>query len=106
MKDNVHTSRLSGVPVRVTTMIDGKTAKAIKTDKNTWLIQAGKAKEILIEYEVYAFEVSVRTSFLDLTHGFVSGSGVFMYVDGHKDKGGIGMKFLSTISRREWRRSD
>jgi predicted metalloprotease with PDZ domain len=37
---------------------------------------------------VYAFELSVRTSFLDLTHGFVSGSGVFMYVSSYQNLAG------------------
>lgn len=53
-----------------------------KTSKNAWEIKKGKAKKVIVNYEVYAFELSVRTSFLDLSHGFVSGSGVFCYVDG------------------------
>jgi predicted metalloprotease with PDZ domain len=59
-----------------------------KINKNTWVINKGDKKKISVKYEVYAFELSVRTSFLDLTHGFVSGSGIFMYVDGHKDQNG------------------
>ena len=42
----------------------------------------------MLNYEVYAFELSVRTCFLDETHGFVSGPGMFMYLDGHKEEGG------------------
>ena len=67
---------------------DGKELVVKKTDKNTWNIKKGKAKNITVKYEVYAFELTVRTSFLDLTHGFVSGSGVFMYVEGHKGDNG------------------
>jgi predicted metalloprotease with PDZ domain len=59
-----------------------------KTSKNTWVIKRGKAKQIRVKYEVYAFELSVRTSFLDATHGFVCGSSVFMYVDGSKNTSG------------------
>lgn len=59
-----------------------------KKTKNSWLIKSKGIKQIEITYSVYAFELSVRTSFLDLTHGFVSGSGVFMYLDGHKDISG------------------
>lgn len=59
-----------------------------KINKNTWKISKGDAGKVTVNYEVYAFELTVRTSFLDLTHGFVSGSGVFMYVDGHKKRGG------------------
>ena len=63
---------------------NGKKLAIKKTNKNTWNITRGKASKISVKYEVYAFELSVRTSFLDLTHGFVSGSGVFMYVEGCK----------------------
>ncbi len=59
-----------------------------KINKNTWRIQRGKTKNVTVKYEVYSFELTVRTSFLDLTHGFVSGSGVFMYVENHKDEKG------------------
>ena len=59
-----------------------------KTNKNTWRIDKGEATNVHVAYEVYAFELTVRTSFLDLTHGFVSGSGVFMYVEGHKSNNG------------------
>ena len=45
-------------------------------------------QNVVIKYEVYAFELSVRTSFLDLTHGFVSGSGVFMFVEDYLDISG------------------
>ncbi len=62
----------------------GNVLKVKKSSKNTWIIQRDKAKTISVNYEVYAFELSVRTSFLDLTHGFVSSSGVFMYVNNHK----------------------
>lgn len=59
-----------------------------KTAKNAWKIGKGKAKVVKVKYEVYAFELSVRTSFLDLSHGFVSGSSVFCYVDGFKQLSG------------------
>ncbi len=67
---------------------EGNELPVKKTNKNTWKITKGKANKVTVKYEVYAFELTVRTSFLDMTHGFVSGSGVFMYVDGFKNKGG------------------
>ena len=66
----------------------GQALAVNKKTKNAWVISKGAAKKVIISYEVYAFELSVRTSFLDLTHGFVSGSGVFMYVDGHQEVAG------------------
>lgn len=67
---------------------NGKELPVKKVSKNDWKISKGKAKTVRVNYEVYAFELSVRTSFLDVTHGFVSGSGVFMYVDGFREKSG------------------
>lgn len=67
---------------------DGKALKVSKKTKNAWLIDAGNEKNIQVKYEVYSFEVSVRTPFLDLSHGFVSGSGVFMYVEKAKNQAG------------------
>jgi predicted metalloprotease with PDZ domain len=67
---------------------NGKVLKVIKRTKNTWSIGKGASSSVKVVYDVYAFELSVRTSFLDLTHGFISGSGVFMYIDGHKDLSG------------------
>ena len=67
---------------------DGKVLKVSKKSKNAWVIDAGSEKNIQVKYEVYSFEVSVRTPFLDLSHGFVSGSGIFMYVDKAKNQAG------------------
>lgn len=62
----------------------GKSLEVNKVDKNTWRIQTNKASKVVVNYEVYAFELTVRTSFLDQTHGYVNGTSVFMYVDQFK----------------------
>jgi len=62
----------------------GKPLKVSKRTKNAWSVEKGSASTVKVVYDVYSFELSVRTSFLDLTHGFISGSGVFMYLDGQK----------------------
>lgn len=75
--------------VNLVKAFDGdKELEVKKVNKSTWQVNKKGVKNLTVKYEVYAFEVSVRTSFLDLTHGFVSPSGVFMYVDGHKDQNG------------------
>ncbi len=66
----------------------GKSLPINKVDKNTWRVETKKAKKIIVKYEVYSFELTVRTSFLDLTHGYVNGTSVFMYVDGFKNLSG------------------
>ena len=59
-----------------------KPLKFEKVRKNAWRIYSVKAKNVKIKYRVYAFEVSVRTSFIDASHAFLSSTGIFMYPDG------------------------
>ena len=60
----------------------GNNLKFEKINKNTWKINSLKNDKIKINYRVYAFEVSVRTSFVDASHAFLSPTGIFMYVNG------------------------
>jgi predicted metalloprotease with PDZ domain len=62
--------------------VAGKAVKFEKIDKNTWRVYHAKANAVKIKYRVYAFEVSVRTAFIDDTHAFLSSTGIFMYPDG------------------------
>ncbi len=68
--------------------LQGAALPVIKKTKNTWEVDLKGQTAFVLKYEVYAFELSVRTSFLDETHGFVSGPSMFMYLDGHKETGG------------------
>ena len=67
----------------------GKELEITKNAKNAWQINTTGIKSLKVRYEVYSFELSVRTSFLDLTHAYISGPGIFMYVDNFKDTKGI-----------------
>jgi len=60
----------------------GKAVKVEKVRKNTWRIFSAKAAHIKINYRVYAFEISVRTPFIDESHAFLSPTGIFMHPDG------------------------
>lgn len=66
----------------------GKQLNVVKTDKNTWKIDTKGIQNLEIKYNVYAYEVSVRTSYLDEEHGVVSGSSVFMYIPDMLNTGG------------------
>ncbi|HKG07583.1 MAG TPA: hypothetical protein VKB19_14030, partial [Pedobacter sp.] len=63
-----------------------KILKFEKVKKNTWRIYHAKSRQIRISYRVYAFEPSVRTSFIDDSHAFLSSSGIFMYPEGKLDQ--------------------
>ncbi|WP_082305053.1 M61 family metallopeptidase [Persicobacter sp. CCB-QB2] len=56
-----------------------------KRDKSSWQIETKGVKELVFSYLVYAYELSVRTSFLDADHGYINGTSIFMYVEGEKD---------------------
>ncbi len=67
---------------------NGTALNCSKIDKNTWQIETNGKPSVTIQYNVYAYELSVRTSFLDASHGFISGSSVFMYLPEMKSSGG------------------
>ena len=67
----------------------GKELTVKKKAKNAWEVQCNGATSYTVFYEVYAFELSVRTPFLDNTHGFVAGAGVFMYTEETRYQNGI-----------------
>jgi len=55
-----------------------------KISKNTWRI-FNQQHNVKISYRVYAFEASVRTSFVDDTHAFIVPAATFFFIDGHLD---------------------
>lgn len=60
----------------------GTSVSFAKTNKNTWRIENPRKADLRIRYRVYAFEISVRTSFIDASHAFLSPTGIFMYPEG------------------------
>ena len=60
----------------------GKALKVQKADKNTWRVTLNGAETVVFSYQVYAFEHSVRTSFIDESHAFLNGGSIFMFPDG------------------------
>jgi predicted metalloprotease with PDZ domain len=59
--------------------------KIEKTDKGTWKVYSPNAQKIEFHYKVYAFELSVRTSYLDDNQAYITGSSVFMFPAGQQD---------------------
>lgn len=55
-------------------------------DKNTWQVEADTAKPLTLRYEVYAFDASVRTAFLDATRGFFNATSLCLRVIGQEDR--------------------
>ena len=65
----------------------GQALAAEKINKNTWRVRHPKQSNFQLSYRVYAFELSVRTSFIDADHGYLNGSSVFMYPADNKALG-------------------
>lgn len=77
-----------------------KLLKTEKINKNTWRIHTKNANNVNITYRVYAFELSVRTSFLDASHGYFNGTSMFMYIDDLKNK----PHNLTVIPFKDWKK--
>lgn len=54
-------------------------------DKQTWEV-SGVSGELRVDYRVYAFDISVRTAYLDRQRAFFNGSSLFLYVDGRRNE--------------------
>ena len=54
-------------------------------DKNTWQVESDPALPLTLTYEVYAFDASVRTAFLDSTRGFFNATSLCLRVIGQED---------------------
>jgi predicted metalloprotease with PDZ domain len=76
--------------VESVTATDGKEKITVqKVSKNTWKITTPSSKNVTVRYRVYAYELTVRTSFLDDSHAYINGASVFMYVHGMEKKSAI-----------------
>jgi len=61
----------------------GKKVALRKLDKHTWRA-APCSGPLTLSYQVYAWDLSVRTAHLDQTHAFFNGTSVFLRVDGQE----------------------
>ncbi len=60
---------------------NGQPIEVLQLDKQTWQCQNSDSF-INISYQVYAWDLSVRSAHLDTTHGFFNGSSVFLCAEG------------------------
>ena len=60
---------------------NNKTISLEKIDKSTW--KAGKVKSsLVVEYQIYAWDLSVRSAHFDMTHAFFNGTSLFLMPHG------------------------
>ncbi|MEJ2346444.1 MAG: PDZ domain-containing protein [Gammaproteobacteria bacterium] len=70
--------------VRLKAACGSQPVEVEKLDKQTWRC-APCDGELTIEYEVYAWDLSVRAAHLDQTHAYFNGTSVFLRVHGQDD---------------------
>jgi predicted metalloprotease with PDZ domain len=69
--------------VRIGAEANGEAVPLAKLDKHSW--QAPPVEgPLVVRYEVYAWDLSVRAAHLDRTHGFFNGTSVFLRVAGQE----------------------
>jgi predicted metalloprotease with PDZ domain len=64
----------------------GKSLPAVQRDKASWLVPCNPGMALTVQYQVYAFDNSVRTSWLDATRGFFNGTSLFLKVAGAEEQ--------------------
>ncbi len=66
---------------------EGRALPWRKTAKDAWEVDCAGAATVVVTYQVYAHDLTVRTSHLDASHGYFNGANVFMLLDGARDVG-------------------
>ncbi|MGH8491506.1 MAG: M61 family metallopeptidase [Moraxellaceae bacterium] len=64
----------------------GKAVAVRKTGKSDWVCDPVASGPLIVSYEVYAWDLSVRGAHLDQTHGFFNGTSVFLMVNGQEEQ--------------------
>lgn len=61
---------------------DGQLLSWQKVSKNHWQVEATGARELTVNYRMFANELTVRTNHLDATHGYFNPAAMFFYLPG------------------------
>lgn len=69
---------------RLSARQDGRAVPAQQLDKCSWHIDCMASSPLVIAYEVYAFDNSVRTAWLDTQRGFFNGTSLCLKVHGQE----------------------
>jgi predicted metalloprotease with PDZ domain len=64
----------------------GRAVDVKQLTKARWLLDCTADAPLELQYEVYAFDNSVRTAWLDATRGFFNGTSLFLMVEGQQEE--------------------
>jgi predicted metalloprotease with PDZ domain len=76
---------------------NNKTVKINKLDKSRWQAEAVKGP-LSLEYQVYAWDLSVRSAHFDMTHAFYNGTSLFLMPHGFENEQ-ISIEILKPIHK-------
>ncbi len=62
----------------------GQAIALTQLDKCSWQAACGAHQPLVLSYEIYAFDPSVRTAWLDATRGFFNGTSLLLQVSGQE----------------------
>jgi predicted metalloprotease with PDZ domain len=63
-----------------------RSTKVQQLDKCSWLIDCTAGEPLELDYQIYAFDTSVRTAWLDSRRGFFNGTSLCLRVHGQEEK--------------------
>ncbi|NMP22854.1 M61 family metallopeptidase [Sulfobacillus sp. DSM 109850] len=73
--------------INLSASANGETMPIVQRDKATWQIEVPHgADAVAFRYDVYAYELTVRTSYLDADYGLAHGTTLFLYHPEWKDR--------------------
>ncbi len=74
--------------LRITAEQGGRSVALEKLDKQTWRLSglSPEAGMVQLNYEVYAWELTVRSAHLDHQHGYFNGASLFLCVEGAENQ--------------------
>lgn len=62
----------------------GRACNITQVDKATWTVACQPGKTVTVQYEVYAFDTSVRAAYLDANRGFINNTSLCLRVHGQE----------------------
>ena len=86
---------------RLTARQQGRAVQIHQTDKSHWLVDCVPSSPLVLNYEVYAFDNSVRTAWLDTARGFFNGTSLCLKVHGQENRVHA-LEVLSSRSTGHW----
>jgi predicted metalloprotease with PDZ domain len=78
-----------------------KQIETIQADKCSWQIDCDSTKPLVITYQVFAHDNSVRTAWLDDARGFFNGTSLCLRVEGQEDFAHI-LEIKQLAAKRDW----